>query len=133
MRFRELLGIKMRTLVRNPRMAVIIALVLCLPIVIILSLIASGVEPEIIRQDRVLNGGLSRLGSVVSLGATLLLPLASLICLLPIVRRGGTFRTIAPSTPNFLLAIAILLLFLSIIGAIVIDQWPCWAGVPNCD
>ena len=114
-------------------MAAILALALCLPIVILLSLIATGVEPEIVRQDRVLNGGVSRLGSILSLGATLLLPFASLICLLPVVGKGGTHGTIATNIPNLLLAIAILLLFLSIFGAFVIDQFPCWVGVPNCD
>ncbi len=91
------------TMLRNPRIAAITALVLCLPIVIILSLITLGVESDIVRQVRVLNGGASRLGSVISLGAILLL------------------------------TIPILLLFLSIVGAFVVDQLPCWAGVPNCD
>lgn len=100
-------------MLRNPRIAAITALVLCLPIVIILSLITLDVESDIVRQDRVLNGGVSRLGSVISLGAILLLPVASVICLMPVVKGGGTHRTIAQNSPNLLLTIPILLLFLS--------------------
>ncbi len=34
---------------------------------------------------------------------------------------------------NLLLAVAILFFIIMFAGGIIVDQYPCWIGVPNCD
>jgi hypothetical protein len=51
--------------------------------------------------------------------------------------------TVPPLTPagagvlarplNLLVALVTLSFILSVVGGIVVDQYPCWVGVPNCD
>ena len=65
----------------NPKIAVLVGLLLCLPLVILLWLAVLGIEPAWM----VGAGQPSVVGSLV------------------------------------------------VLGAIVVDQYPCWIGVPNCD
>ncbi len=46
------------------------------------------------------------------------------------LRAGGT---ITAHPVNLRLAIATLASIVMIIGGIIVDQYPCWMGVPNCD
>jgi hypothetical protein len=52
---------------------------------------------------------------------------------MPIVwtmRAGGSLLT---HPVNMLLAAVILIFIVMFVGGIIIDQYPCWTGVPNCD
>jgi hypothetical protein len=113
----------------KPKIAVLVGLLLCLPLVILLWLAVLGIEPAFM----VGSGQPSLTGSLVVLGAALLLPIALVVTLAPVVRnlrQGGRF---AAYPENLILAGTILVVLLIIIGAIVVDQYPCWIGVPNCD
>jgi hypothetical protein len=46
------------------------------------------------------------------------------------IRAGGS---IGAHPINLILAGVTLGMILMVIGAIIIDQYPCWIGVPNCD
>jgi hypothetical protein len=113
----------------DPKRAVLVGLLLCLPLVILLWLAVLGIEPAfMVGKDQP-----SIAGSLVVLGAALLLPVALVVSLLPVVRnlrQGGRF-TAYPE--NLVLAGIILVVLLIIVGAIVVDQYPCWIGEPNCD
>lgn len=73
-------------------------------------------------------------GSLVALTIIVFLPLAGLILNYAAMRRSTliegsrfAYRT------NLLVAALGLCLVLSFIAGVVIDQYPCWMGVPNCD
>ncbi len=69
----------------------------------------------------------------VLFGLLWLLPTAFLLILMPIVRnvRAGTNLMLHPV--GLLLRVALLALIAWAWGALVIDQLPCFLGVPNCD
>jgi len=72
-------------------------------------------------------------GSLIAIGAVLLLPVALVISRAPVVRnkrRGGRWMDFPV---NVLLAGMILVVLLLLVGGFIADQYPCWVGVPNCD
>lgn len=77
--------------------------------------------------------GLNAFGKIFTLIALLLLPLGFIISLVPIVRnvRAGDGLTANPI--NLLIAAALFIFIATLIVSFVIDQYPCWIGVPNCD
>lgn len=93
---------------------------LCVPVLALLAALILGVEPRI----PVVEGLSSRQGSFVALGLFALVPVALAINLGPALRR-------APG--NLVVALVALGTIVTIVGLIVVDQYPCWVGVPNCD
>jgi cation transport ATPase len=66
-------------------------------------------------------------------GILWLLPVTFMVALMPIVRtswRDGTLRTVPVS---LLFRVAFLILVAWLWVAILLDQMPCFLGVPNCD
>ena len=45
----------------------------------------------------------------------------------------GELDGITANPINLLLSIIILFIIFVFVGAIMVDQYPCWVGVPNCD
>lgn len=123
----------MRGLVSNPRSAAIIGFVLCLPTTVLFSLVLLGIEPGLDPHDPLFRADGSHLGSMIVLGLMLLLPVALVINLAPIRRSARAGNGIAAHPVNLLLAVAILIFLAVILGSVVVDQYPCWIGVPNRD
>jgi len=48
-------------------------------------------------------------------------------------RKQQTERGLFGYPINLVLAITILIFIVTFVGGIVVDQYPCWIGVPNCD
>ena len=118
----------------NPRSVALLGFILGLPFVTILSLLLLGIEPPFgplfnspdPDQPNVL-------GSLIVLGAFLLAVLAGLIVRAPIVRALQAGGNLLAHPINLMLAVVILsFITMSVVGLIV-DQYPCWIGVPNCD
>jgi hypothetical protein len=73
------------------------------------------------------------LGSLIVFGAFSLSVLACIIVRAPIVRTLQAGGSLFAHPINLVLTVAILILVTMVVGGIIIDQYPCWIGVPNCD
>ena len=116
----------MKTMLAPPRLAAVISFMLCLPFVI-LELV---VNPRTKAHPFTLN----HLTSLTLLfGLMWLLPTVFITVLVPIVRTiraGNTIR----AHPSFLvLRVVVLVIVAWAWGGLVLDQLPCFLGVPNCD
>ena len=73
------------------------------------------------------------IGSAIVLGAWLLSVAAIIVTISPIVRDARAGRPLVTHPVNLALASVILLFVVAFVVSIVVDQYPCWIGVPNCD
>jgi hypothetical protein len=73
------------------------------------------------------------LGSAIVLAAWLLSVVGLVVSVAPIVRGARDGSGAAASPVSLIVAGVIALLVISFPAALVIDQYPCWIGVPNCD
>ena len=117
--------------------ATIISFLLTLPITIIYSLLVLNIEPDFGPLEHLLTSPdpdqPDVVGSLIVLGAMLLLPLAFVINLRVILRAKRARKSLTAHPFNLVLAVGILAFTALIVGEIIIDQYPCWIGVPNCD
>jgi uncharacterized membrane protein YidH (DUF202 family) len=119
------------------RAAALIGFLLALPLSLVLLIARFEIEP--------LQGFLEYLfseansprkntfGTIFILGSALLLPVALIITLRPVVRSVRAGKGIGANPVNLLLAVALLAFITAIVGGFIVDQYPCWIGVPNCD
>ena len=120
----------MRTLPRNedptggvaasPKSAALVGLALVLPFAILEAL-----NQTITKQTA---PGLSTL-----FGLLWLLPTAFIFILAPTARNLRAGHGLMANPINFLLRVALLALIAVVWGGLLIDQMPCFMGVPNCD
>jgi hypothetical protein len=123
----------MKTIHANPGSAAIGSFLLALPSVILTLLVMLGIEPSLGPLDPLLTEDGSHLGSIIAFGTALLLLVAFIVGIASIVRSVRAGNGITSKPANLLLAVATLFFILLIVGGIVVDQYPCWIGVPNCD
>lgn len=117
----------------QPKTITLISLALCLPTAILFAQVRLGIEASLGPPDPLLQAGGGRLGSVIAPGLFLLLPVAFGLNLAAIRRGVRAGDGLAGQPVNLLLAAAVLALMAAILGSVIVDQYPCWAGVPNCD
>jgi uncharacterized membrane protein len=72
-------------------------------------------------------------GVIVLFGLLWILPMAFLIVLMPIVRQTRTGKSRAVNPAKLLISVAFALVLALVWSGIVVDQMPCFLGVPNCD
>jgi len=72
-------------------------------------------------------------GTAIVVGAWLLALAAFIVNVVPIAHDVRAGRGIATSPANLIVAAAAFALVAFFVGAIIVDQYPCWIGVPNCD
>jgi uncharacterized membrane protein YidH (DUF202 family) len=130
-------GNAMKSLLTNQKSAAIISCILCIPIVCVITLLIIDVEPHFdLFQPLHPTADPYQpdiLGSFIALGVFLLVLLSLIIDLIPVVhamRKGGS---ITGQPVNIIIAVALFVIIVVILSAIIIDQYPCWMGVPNCD
>ena len=121
------------TLLTNPKSAALISVVLFL---------APGILPLLnsvgwLSLDRLFNGPNPEVaylpGQVMSLGLILFPVAAGIIAGRPIVstlRAGGSLFA---HPINLIIIVLLLSIFAIGFASFIIDQWPCFIGVPNCD
>lgn len=118
----------------NPTSAAIIGFLLALPFATILSLLVLGREPPF---AHLLNSPdpdqPNVLGTLIVLGALVLAALAALIARASIIRTIQAGGSLFAHPVPLALAVVSLMLILAFVGGVVIDQFPCWIGIPNCD
>ena len=107
-------------LATNPGAAALIGFILVLPFAILESL-----NNTTTRQ--------SAPGLLVLFGLLWLLPVAFIVILVPFVRTVRAGNSAQASPINLLCRVAFLALVAMMWGGILIDQVPCFMGVPNCD
>jgi undecaprenyl pyrophosphate phosphatase UppP len=69
----------------------------------------------------------------VLFGLLWLLTIAFIVILVPIVRTVRAGNNIMANPLNLLFRVVFLTLIAMMLGGILIDQLPCFLGVPNCD
>lgn len=72
-------------------------------------------------------------GTAIVLGAWLLSVVAFVVSVAPIVRSARAGNGVARDPFNLAVAVATLSLVILFVVGIIVDQYPCWIGVPNCD
>jgi hypothetical protein len=117
----------------DPRTAALTSFLLALPFTSLILMLMLGIEPGFGSLDPLLRAPGSRLGSYIVFGALLLLLGGLAISGVTVVRSVQAGKGLMTDPVNLLLATGILLVLLLFAGAIVVDQYPCWIGVPNCD
>ena len=110
----------MQSITTNLRSPAIISLILVLPFVI-LEFMFNPVN----QQDAP--------GLTVLFGLLWLFPMAFIIILRPLVRNVRVGNSIMRNPMKLLLRVAFLVLIATMWGGILVDQLPCFVGVPNCD
>jgi hypothetical protein len=117
-----------------PMSAALIGFLLALPFLTILSLLLLNIEPPF---AHLLNNPdpdqPNVIGTLIVLGAILLAIAACLIARAPIVRTLQTGGSLLAHPINLLLAVVILSFITMLVVGLIVDQYPCWIGVPNCD
>ena len=127
----------MKSSLMNPRSAAIISGMLCLPFALIFTFLVLNIEPDFGALAPLLTSADPNqpdvLGSLVVLGAMVLALAAFMISLVSIGRARQSGASITAYPVNLVIAFATLAIVATFIGAIIVDQYPCWIGVPNCD
>lgn len=121
------------TLLTNPRSTAMISLLLFLVPVILFVLQSFGWEP----LERLFNGPNPEQqyvpGQVISLVLISLPVAAGIIAGGPIVRTLRAGGSLFTHPLHLVIVIVISLLFVAGVVGLIVDQWPCFIGVPNCD
>lgn len=117
------------------RSAAIAGALLALPFALIFSLLVLHIEPPLRLLESLAVGPdqPNIVGSAIVFGAWLLSVVALVITLSPNIRDARAGRGITTHPVNIALAIVILFFVGGFIVSFVVDQYPCWIGVPNCD
>jgi hypothetical protein len=110
----------MKSIIKHLGLAVLISFVLVLPFAILEFL-----NQTITRQNAP--------GLILLFGLLWLLPTVFIVILLPIVQSVRAGNSIITRPINLLLRVASLAFVTVIWTAMIIDQLPCFLGVPNCD
>ena len=131
-------GATMENIIPNQKSSAIVGLLLALPFALVLLIEISGIEPLHIffvslTTEAGNNPRLNTFGKIFMFGTLLLLPLGFIISFVPVVRnvRAGDGFTANPV--NLLIAVALFTFIATLVISFIIDQYPCWIGVPNCD
>jgi hypothetical protein len=121
------------TLLTNPRSAAMISVVLFL---------LPGILPLLdtvgwLSLDRLFNGPNSEVaylpGQIISLSLILFPVAAGIISGRPIVRTLRAGGSLFAHPINLIIVLVISFLFAVGVVSLIVDQWPCFIGVPNCD
>jgi hypothetical protein len=123
----------MKTTLTNPKSAAATGLLLALPFTTLFLAFMLGLDPSLGLFPRLFNVDESCFVSFIVFGALLLLLAAFIITLAVIVRDVRARNGLSAHPVNLILAIASLTMISLFVGGIVVDQYPCWIGVPNCD
>ena len=110
----------MKTITPDFRSAALISIILVLPFAILESL-----NQTITKQNAS--------GLIVLFGLLWFLPMTLVVILMPMVRNLRAGHSLMANPINLLLRVALLALIAMMWGGLLIDQMPCFMGVPNCD
>lgn len=120
----------------DSKAAAIAGALLALPFATLFTLLVLHVEPPLGPLELLVAvppGQPNVVGSAIVLGAWLLCVFAFVLSATPIVRRARARKGLTSAPANVVVAAASLAFVVLFVGGIIVDQYPCWIGVPNCD
>lgn len=120
----------------SARSAAIGGVLLALPLATMFMLLTLGIEPPLGPLGPLVTAEVDRpnvVGSAIVFGAWLLAIVAFIVNVFPVVRDARAGQSIATNRANLVVAVATFVFVALFVGAIIVDQYPCWIGVPNCD
>ena len=126
------------TLLTNPKSALMISVVIVLSVVILSLLVSLGWEP----LERLLNDpnpeqiyvfGVRVASQLMALVLFSLPIAAGIIAGGPIVRTLRVGGSLFAHPINLIIVVVISFLFVAGVVSLIVDQWPCFVGIPNCD
>ena len=110
----------MKSIFTNLRSAGVISFILMLPFAILELMFNTGNRQNVP-------------GLIVLFGLLWLFPMAFVVILEPLVRNIRAGNSLMANPVNLLLRVAFLALIAVMWAGLLIDQLPCFLGVPNCD
>ena len=116
----------MKTMLTYPRSAVVIGFLLCLPFAVLEYVFNILNNPRALEPQNLTS-------LTVLFGLMWLLPTVFLVILMPLVRALRAGNTSMANPVFLLLRVVVLVILAWVWGGILIDQLPCFLGVPNCD
>jgi hypothetical protein len=123
------------TLLTNPRSAAIISVIIILSPVVLYWLDSLSWVP--LDLNRLFNGPNPEVpyppGQIIALGFFVIPVAAGIIASGPIVRTLRAGGSLFAHPLNLIIVAFILFTFVIGFATFLIDQWPCFIGVPNCD
>lgn len=128
----------MENIISRHKSAALIGFLLAMPLAILLLIEISGIEPlhsflVTLTTEAGNNPRLSPFGKILTLGVLLLLPLGFIISFAPVARNARKGYGFTANPVNLLIAGALFIFIATLVTGFIIDQYPCWIGVPNCD
>ena len=127
----------MENIISNNKSSAIIGFLLAMPLAVLLLIMIYDIEPLTGFYKTLTTEAdgyrINVFGRIFEIGALLLLPLGFIISLVPIVRNARAGYGFTANPVNLLIAVALFIFIAILVITFVIDQYPCWIGVPNCD
>jgi len=130
-------GANMENTISNHKSAAIVGFLSAMPLAILLLIQVYDIEPlkgffETLTTEA--DGHqISALGRIFEASALLLLPLGFVISLVPVMRNVRAGDGLTANPVNLLITVALFIFIAILVISIIIDQYPCWIGIPNCD
>ena len=122
------------TILTNPGSAAIIGFLLALPFLTIIALLLLNIQPPFARSfNNPAPDQPDVIGTLIVLGAFVLAVAGCIIARVPIVRTLQAGGSLFAHPINLVLALVTLSFITMLVVGVVVDQFPCWIGIPNCD
>jgi len=122
--------------ITQPRTAAFLGVLLALPFTLIFLIAVYDIDPMNVwlRSLFATDSGRMRLaGLFFILGSILLLPVAVVLNVVAVRKSVSAGNGVMAYPINVALALGLLANIVALVSSFVIDQYPCWQGVANCD
>jgi hypothetical protein len=130
-------GKTMKNVISNNKSSALIGFLLAMPLASLLLIQIYDIEPLSGFYKTLTTKGdgytISVLGRIFEIGALLLLLVGFIIGFIPIARNIRAGNGAAANPLNLLIAAVLFIFIAGLVIINVVDQYPCWIGVPNCD
>ena len=128
----------MQRIAVNQRLAAIAGVPLVLPGAVMFAMLYLNIEPPFGPFEQSLgrtnDGSPHVIGSLIAFNAIVVFPLIALILnFAPVMKGIRAGKGFFDRRANLIVAASAVVVVVMFFGAIVVDQYPCWVGVPNCD
>lgn len=121
------------SLLTTPRSALVVSLLLILLIILLPLLDAAGW----LNLDRLFNGPVPEQpylpGLILSIALISIPVAAGMIAAAPVARNLRAGGSLFTYPIHLLIVLVLAFLFTASVAGLIVDQWPCFMGVPNCD
>jgi hypothetical protein len=128
----------MERMIEDRRIAAKLGFLLVVPGILMLAMLNLNIEPPFGPLEpylrRTEGEGPHIVGSLIAFNAIVVFPVVALLLnFAPAMRGLRSGKGFLGNPTNLAVAAAASLVVLAFFGAIAVDQYPCWVGVPNCD